>query len=128
MRKLRYLRLSLVEGCLDTLRLTWEDARRRQLEQSSTDKLLSDFLQSPSDYTAVGLVTPRTRAGHPPPPTVCLTSHWEPRRPGFTDVPEISEQRRSLPRQLPAARKGPSDWLMGSGSSWGRCPFPRRVL
>ena len=65
MRKLRHLRLSLVEGCLDTLRLTWEDARRRQLEQSSTDKLLSDFLQSPSDYTAVGLVTPRTRAGHP---------------------------------------------------------------
>ncbi|XP_065779668.1 cilia- and flagella-associated protein 46 isoform X5 [Muntiacus reevesi] len=55
MRKLRYLRLSLVEGCLDTLQLTWEDARRRQLEQSSTDKLLSDFLQSPSDYTAVGL-------------------------------------------------------------------------
>ncbi|KAF4019376.1 hypothetical protein G4228_010549 [Cervus hanglu yarkandensis] len=55
MRKLRYLKLSLVEGCLDTLQLTWEDARRRQLEQSSTDKLLSDFLQSPSDYTAVGL-------------------------------------------------------------------------
>ncbi|XP_070326623.1 cilia- and flagella-associated protein 46 isoform X5 [Odocoileus virginianus] len=55
MRKLRYLMLSLVEGCLDTLQLTWEDARRRQLEQSSTDKLLSDFLQSPSDYTAVGL-------------------------------------------------------------------------
>nr|XP_025129616.1 cilia- and flagella-associated protein 46 isoform X5 [Bubalus bubalis] len=55
MRRLRHLRLSLVEGCLDTLQLTWEDARQRQLEQSSTDKLLSDFLQSPSDYTAVGL-------------------------------------------------------------------------
>ncbi|XP_055280347.1 cilia- and flagella-associated protein 46 isoform X2 [Moschus berezovskii] len=55
MRRLRHLRLSLVEGCLDTLQLTWEDARRRQLEQSSTDKLLSDFLQSPSDYSAVGL-------------------------------------------------------------------------
>ena len=67
MRRLRHLRLSLVEGCLDTLQLTWEDARQRQLEQSSTDKLLSDFLQSPSDYTAVGLVTsPDTRWGPPP--------------------------------------------------------------
>ncbi|KAG5196142.1 hypothetical protein R6Z07F_018059 [Ovis aries] len=55
MRRLRHLRLSLVEGCLDTLQLIWEDARKRRLEQSSTDKLLSDFLQSPSDYTAVGL-------------------------------------------------------------------------
>ena len=66
MRRLRHLRLSLVEGCLDTLQLIWEDARKRRLEQSSTDKRLSDFLQSPSDYTAVGLVTsPDTRWGPP---------------------------------------------------------------
>ena len=72
MRRLRHLRLSLVEGCLDTLQLTWEDARQRQLEQSSTDKLLSDFLQSPSDYTAVGLVmSPDTRWPTPPPTPPC---------------------------------------------------------
>ena len=87
MRRLRHLRLSLVEGCLDTLQLTWEDARQRQLEQSSTDKLLSDFLQSPSDYTAVGLVTSPDTRWPPPPPTVCLTSYWEPRRSGFINVP-----------------------------------------
>ncbi|XP_059947631.1 cilia- and flagella-associated protein 46 [Mesoplodon densirostris] len=55
MRRLAHLKLSLVEVCLDTLQLMWEETLERQLEQGSVDKLLADYLQSPSDYTCVGL-------------------------------------------------------------------------
>nr|XP_030688013.1 cilia- and flagella-associated protein 46 [Globicephala melas] len=54
-RRLAHLKLSLVEVCLDTLQRTWEETLERQLEQGSVDKLLADYLQSPSDYTSVGL-------------------------------------------------------------------------
>lgn len=64
MRKLARLKLSLVEACLDTLQLAWQDSLERLREQDSLDKLLADYLQSISDYTPVGLVTPAT-------PTCC---------------------------------------------------------
>ncbi|XP_007452074.1 PREDICTED: tetratricopeptide repeat protein 40 [Lipotes vexillifer] len=51
-RRLAHLKLSLVEVCLDTLQLAWEETLERQLEQGSVDKLLADYLQSPSDYTS----------------------------------------------------------------------------
>ncbi|XP_022424099.2 cilia- and flagella-associated protein 46 [Delphinapterus leucas] len=54
-RRLAHLKLSLVEVCLDMLQLMWEETLERQLEQGSVDKLLADYLQSPSDYTSVGL-------------------------------------------------------------------------
>ncbi|XP_026968831.1 cilia- and flagella-associated protein 46 [Sagmatias obliquidens] len=54
-RRLAHLKLSLVEVCLDTLQRTWEETLERQREQGSMDKLLADYLQSPSDYTSVGL-------------------------------------------------------------------------
>ncbi|XP_074194762.1 LOW QUALITY PROTEIN: cilia- and flagella-associated protein 46 [Rhinolophus sinicus] len=55
MRKLAHVKLSLVEVCLDTLQLTWQESLKRQLEQSSADKLLAAYLQSTSDYTPLGL-------------------------------------------------------------------------
>ncbi|XP_036685221.1 cilia- and flagella-associated protein 46 isoform X2 [Balaenoptera musculus] len=55
MRRLAHLKLSLVEVCLDTLQLTWEETLERQLERGSVHKLLADYLHSPSDYTSVGL-------------------------------------------------------------------------
>ena len=57
MRRLAHLKLSLVEVCLDTLQLTWEETLERQVERGSVHKLLADYLHSPSDYTSVGLVT-----------------------------------------------------------------------
>lgn len=61
MRKLAHLRLHLAEVSLDMLQLMWAEALARQLEQSSVDKLLADYLQSTRDYTSVGLVTvPKT--------------------------------------------------------------------
>ncbi|KAF6317002.1 cilia and flagella associated protein 46 [Rhinolophus ferrumequinum] len=55
MRKLAHVKLSLVEVCLDTLQLTWQESLKQQLEQSSADKLLAAYLQSTSDYTPLGL-------------------------------------------------------------------------
>ncbi|XP_047615394.1 cilia- and flagella-associated protein 46 isoform X9 [Phacochoerus africanus] len=55
MRRLARLKCSLVEVCLDLLRLTWEEAQERELQQGSVDRLLADYLRSPSDYTSVGL-------------------------------------------------------------------------
>eukprot|EP00070_Physeter_catodon_P030862 XP_028337756.1 cilia- and flagella-associated protein 46 [Physeter catodon] len=55
MRRLAHLKLSLVEVCLDTLQLTWEETLERRLARGSVDKLLADYLRSPSDYTSVGL-------------------------------------------------------------------------
>lgn len=60
MRKLAHLKLSLVEACLDTLQLAWQETLERLREQDSLDKLLADYLRSMSDYTSVGLVTPTT--------------------------------------------------------------------
>lgn len=64
-RRLAHLKLSLVEVCLDMLQLMWEETLERQLEQRSVDKLLADYLQSPSDYTSVGLVTVNRRSPVP---------------------------------------------------------------
>lgn len=47
------------------LQLMWEETLERQLEQRSVDKLLADYLQSPSDYTSVGLVTVNRRSPVP---------------------------------------------------------------
>ncbi|KAF5914545.1 hypothetical protein HPG69_010817 [Diceros bicornis minor] len=54
MRKLAYLKLSLAEASLDSLRLAQEGALQRQLEQGPTDRLLASYLQSTSDYTSTG--------------------------------------------------------------------------
>lgn len=66
MRKLAHVKLSLVEVCLDTLQLTWQESLKRQLEQSSADKLLAAYLQSTSDYTPLGLVISGMRTGPNP--------------------------------------------------------------
>lgn len=66
MRKLAQVKLSLVEVCLDTLQLTWQESLKQQLEQSSADKLLAAYLQSTSDYTPLGLVISGTRTGPDP--------------------------------------------------------------
>lgn len=69
MRRLARLKCSLVEVCLDLLRLTWEEAQERELQQGSVDRLLADYLRSPSDYTSVGLVTGALSAWPGPRPT-----------------------------------------------------------
>lgn len=56
MRKLAHVKLSLVEVCLDTAQLTWQESLEQRLEQSSADKLLAAYLHSMSDYTPLGLV------------------------------------------------------------------------
>ncbi|KAM5241604.1 cilia- and flagella-associated protein 46 isoform 3-T3 [Hipposideros larvatus] len=55
MRKLAHVKLSLVEVCLDTAQLAWQESLEQRLEQSSADKLLAAYLQSMSDYTPLGL-------------------------------------------------------------------------
>ncbi|XP_016061813.1 PREDICTED: cilia- and flagella-associated protein 46 [Miniopterus natalensis] len=55
MRKLARLKLSLVEVSLDMLQLSWEEPQERELRQDSMGKLLADYLQSMSDFTATGL-------------------------------------------------------------------------
>ncbi|KAM7074050.1 cilia- and flagella-associated protein 46 isoform 1-T1 [Molossus nigricans] len=55
MRKLARLKLNLVEVSLDMMQLIWEEDLEQELRHSSTDKLLARYLQSTSDFTAVGL-------------------------------------------------------------------------
>lgn len=57
MRKLARLKLHLVEVSLDMLQLIWEEPLAQELRHSSTDELLAKYLQSMSDFTAIGLVT-----------------------------------------------------------------------
>lgn len=57
MRKLARLKLNLVEVSLDMLQLIWEEPLEQELRHSSTDELLAKYLQSMSDFTAIGLVT-----------------------------------------------------------------------
>lgn len=61
MRRLADLKLRLVEESLDLMQFMWKEMLVHRLEQPSLEKLLEEFLQSDSDYTAVGLVS----AGHP---------------------------------------------------------------
>ncbi|XP_057591801.1 cilia- and flagella-associated protein 46 [Hippopotamus amphibius kiboko] len=55
MRRLARLKLGLAEVCVDALQLMWEETLERQWEQGSVDRLLAEYLQSPGDYTSVGL-------------------------------------------------------------------------
>ncbi|XP_073934125.1 cilia- and flagella-associated protein 46 isoform X3 [Castor canadensis] len=55
MRRLADLKLRLVEESLDLMQFMWKEMLVHRLEQPSLEKLLEEFLQSDSDYTAVGL-------------------------------------------------------------------------
>nr|XP_021493514.1 cilia- and flagella-associated protein 46 [Meriones unguiculatus] len=55
MRRLARLKLCLAETCLDMLQLVCKEVLELQMEQGSLDKLLSDFLQSTSDFSFVDL-------------------------------------------------------------------------
>lgn len=56
MRRLARLKLTLAETCLDMLQLVCKEALELQMEQGSFEKLLTDFLQSTTDYSSIGLV------------------------------------------------------------------------
>ncbi|XP_031244561.1 cilia- and flagella-associated protein 46 isoform X3 [Mastomys coucha] len=55
MRRLARLKLTLAETCLDMLQLVCKEALELQMEQGSFEKLLTDFLQSTTDYSSIGL-------------------------------------------------------------------------
>ncbi|XP_052029594.1 cilia- and flagella-associated protein 46 [Apodemus sylvaticus] len=55
MRRLARLKLSLAETCLDMLQLVCKEALELQMEQSSFEKLLADFLHNTTDYSSIGL-------------------------------------------------------------------------
>lgn len=62
-RKLAHLKLDLVDVYLDMFQLIWEEPLEREMRQDSMEKLLADYLQSVSDFTATGLVRTRRRLG-----------------------------------------------------------------
>lgn len=106
MRRLAQLRLHLVQVSLDLQQLVWEEALARELEQSSMEKLLADYLQSASDNTSVGLVTvPEARGAR--------CSPWG------RGLPRLRVPRRTA--GLPGAAGGTGSQRLPAPGGWGSC-------
>lgn len=122
-RKLAHLKLDLVDVYLDMFQLIWEEPLEREMRQDSMEKLLADYLQSVSDFTATGLVRTRRRlgpvhVGHCAVKGLCPA----PVSRGLTRGNQAGAHNARPSDLCPAARRGPHrpPQLGGLQPSWGK--------